>query len=120
MIHELHIIFILYAVRNTQFLVLKCLKNEVNLKPCGFCFHFIGSSRLKQLETMCLEYVELDGWADNVDGTPNAYCLKLALKYILNYDISPKRILRLYNILTNGGMSYFAVYNNLDYIKAFV
>ena len=81
---------------------------------------FIASLNLKQLETMCLLYFELDGWADNVDGTPNAYCLKLALKYILNYDISPKRILRLYNKLTNGGMSYLAVYNNLDYIKAFV
>jgi len=81
---------------------------------------FIASLNLQQLKTMCSFYFDLDARADNVNGTPNAYCLNLAPKYIIDYDVSPKRIMRLYNKLANDGMPYLAVYNNLNYIKEFI
>jgi DNA polymerase III epsilon subunit-like protein len=81
---------------------------------------FIASLNLEQLETMCFFYFDLDARAGNVAGTPNSYCHDLALVYILDYDISPKRILRLYTRLANDGMPYLAVYSHLKYIQEYI
>eukprot|EP00973_Karenia_brevis_P089109 12357629-Karenia_brevis.AAC.1 len=81
---------------------------------------FIASLNRQQLQTLCFFYFDLDAHLDRINGTPNSYCLSMAPKYILDYDISPKRLLNLYTTLADDGMPYLAVYSNLTYIKEFI
>lgn len=81
---------------------------------------FIVSLSNHQIRTMASFHWNLDGLNDNVDGTLCVYSDELAHKYVLDYGISPTRVLRLYKKLANDGMPYLAVYSNLSYIKEFI
>ena len=81
---------------------------------------FIASLTRQQLQTLCFFYFDLDAHLDRINGTPNSYCLSMAPKYILDYDISLKRLSNLYSTLADDGMPYLAVYSNLTYIKEFI
>eukprot|EP00973_Karenia_brevis_P044080 6108918-Karenia_brevis.AAC.1 len=92
------------------------LTNHVNAEE----IEFIASLSNHQISTMANFHWELDSLNNHMDGTLCVYSEELAPRYVLDYGISPKRILRLYTKLANDGMPYLAVYSNANHIKEFI